>query len=56
MNSKPKNGKPKSDIMILREYFGLLPSQMLVDFKAEVDRLSLREKKELVDLARAELA
>ena len=48
---------PKSDIMVLKKFFGMRPGQTsIADFKHEVDELSSGEKKELADLARIELA
>ena len=46
---------PKSDIIVLRDYFKYLPGQTLKEFKNEIDALTSEEKKELADLARIEL-
>jgi hypothetical protein len=45
----------RSEVAILKEYFGMLPGQSLADFAAEVKKLSVDEKHELASLAAIEL-
>jgi hypothetical protein len=43
------NGKQRSDVMVLRDYFGMKPLEKLIEFKAEVDALLLAEKASLAE-------
>ena len=48
-------GEPKSEIVVLKEYFGLQPQQTLVQFMAETKALTPEGKEELVRGAANEL-
>ena len=55
MTIKNKAGEVKSEVVILKEYFGQKPEQKLQDFMNEVKSLSEEAKHELVVGAAAEL-
>ena len=45
----------KSEIAVLRQFFGMRPGDTLKEFKAECDALSVAEKLELAQLAAKQL-
>lgn len=45
----------KTPLVVLKDFFGYKIGQTLKEFKAEIDALSPEEKKELAELAAAEL-
>lgn len=52
---KEKKTMKKTPLVVLKDFFGYKIGQTLKEFKAEIDALSPEEKKELAELAAAEL-
>ncbi|HLF51524.1 hypothetical protein [Flavobacterium sp.] len=48
-------GTRKSEAVVLKQFFGLLPGQTLVKFQTELKALSPQEKLELASLAAKEM-
>lgn len=48
------NSKIKSDAVVLREFFGLLPGETVARFLEELRELNPAERKELADAVRAQ--